>query len=226
MKIFSDGADIQSMKEIDDYVDGFTTNPTLMKKAGITDYLAFAKEITSVFSKPISLEVFSDDFYEMQIQANKLSKISKNVYVKIPVSNSRGEDSYALIKSLSSNRIKLNITAVFTEQQIKYVYESLNPHVPSIISIFAGRIADTMVDPEDIIRVAVRDKIPNCEVLWASTREVFNILQARRCYCDIITVSPELLKKYNRFHLYCLESYSLDTVRMFNRDAQEAGYVL
>ena len=226
MKIFSDGADIQSMEKIDCHVDGFTTNPTLMKAAGVTDYLSFANKITSMFDKPISLEVFSEDFDEMYNQAVKLSQISDNVYVKIPVSNSEGNNSYKLIERLSNSGVSLNITAVFTETQIRYIYNSLNTDVKSIISIFAGRIADTMVDPEDIIRVAVRDKISNCEVLWASTREVFNILQAERRGCDIITVPADLLYKYNARKAYSLESYSLETVKMFNTDAKNAGYVL
>ncbi len=224
MKIFSDGADIQSMKSNESLVDGFTTNPTLMVKAGITNYLDFAKQAVSEFSKPISFEVFSDDFDEMYDQALILDGLSNNVYVKIPITNTKGESSSDLIKDLSNKQVKINVTAVFTQSQIESVYKNLNKDIKSILSIFAGRIADTNIDPEPLVTFATQNKINNCEVLWASTREVFNIFQAERCNCDIITVAPNLIEKWKKLESKDLNEFSLDTVKMFYSDAQQAGY--
>jgi transaldolase len=224
MKIFSDGADIQSMKSNESLVDGFTTNPTLMVKAGITNYLDFAKQAVSEFSKPISFEVFSDDFDEMYDQALILDGLSNNVYVKIPITNTKGESSSDLIKELSNKQVKINVTAVFTQSQIESVYKNLNKDIKSILSIFAGRIADTNIDPEPLVTFATQNKINNCEVLWASTREVFNIFQAERCNCDIITVAPNLIEKWKKLESKDLNEFSLDTVKMFYSDAQQAGY--
>lgn len=224
MKIFSDGADIQSMKSNESLVDGFTTNPTLMVKAGITNYLDFAKQAVSEFSKPISFEVFSDDFDEMYDQALILDGLSNNVYVKIPITNTKGESSSDLLKDLSNKQVKINVTAVFTQSQIESVYKNLNKDIKSILSIFAGRIADTNIDPEPLVTFATQNKINNCEVLWASTREVFNIFQAERCNCDIITVAPNLIEKWKKLESKDLNEFSLDTVKMFYSDAQQAGY--
>jgi len=224
MKIFSDGADIQSMKSNESLVDGFTTNPTLMVKAGITNYLDFAKQAVSEFSKPISFEVFSDDFDEMYDQALILDGLSNNVYVKIPITNTKGESSSDLLKELSNKQVKINVTAVFTQSQIESVYKNLNKDIKSILSIFAGRIADTNIDPEPLVTFATQNKINNCEVLWASTREVFNIFQAERCNCDIITVAPNLIEKWKKLESKDLNEFSLDTVKMFYSDAQQAGY--
>ena len=224
MKIYSDGADISSMNKINNYVDGFTTNPTLMLKAGIKDYLDFAKQITSQFDKPISFEVFSDDFDEMYDQALILDGLSNNVYVKIPITNTKGESSSDLLKDLSNKQVKINVTAVFTQSQIESVYKNLNKDIKSILSIFAGRIADTNIDPEPLVTFATQNKINNCEVLWASTREVFNIFQAERCNCDIITVAPNLIEKWKKLESKDLNEFSLDTVKMFYSDAQQAGY--
>ena len=223
MKIFSDGADIQSMKSNESLVDGFTTNPTLMVKAGITNYLDFAKQAVSEFSKPISFEVFSDDFDEMYDQALILDGLSNNVYVKIPITNTKGESSSDLLKDLSNKQVKINVTAVFTQSQIESVYKNLNKDIKSILSIFAGRIADTNIDPEPLVTFATQNKINNCEVLWASTREVFNIFQADRCNCDIITVAPNLIEKWKKLESKDLNEFSLDTVKMFYSDAQQAG---
>ena len=223
MKIFSDGADIQSMKSNESLVDGFTTNPTLMVKAGITNYLDFAKQAVSEFSKPISFEVFSDDFDEMYDQALILDGLSNNVYVKIPITNTKGESSSDLLKDLSNKQVKINVTAVFTQSQIESVYKNLNKDIKSILSIFAGRIADTNIDPEPLVTFATQNKINNCEVLWASTREVVNIFQAERCNCDIITVAPNLIEKWKKLESKDLNEFSLDTVKMFYSDAQQAG---
>ena len=224
MKIFSDGADIQSMKSNESLVDGFTTNPTLMVKAGITNYLDFAKQAVSEFSKPISFEVFSDDFDEMYDQALILDGLSNNVYVKIPITNTKGESSSDLLKDLSNKQVKINVTAVFTQSQIESVYKNLNKDIKSILSIFAGRIADTNIDPEPLVTFATQNKINNCEVLWASTREVFNIFQAERCNCDIITVAPNLIEKWKKLESKDLNEFSLDTEKMVYSDAQQAGY--
>lgn len=226
MKIYSDGADILSMDKINDCVDGFTTNPTLMLKSGVKDYLDFAKQVVDRFDKPISFEVFSDDFEEMYNQALTLSKLSDNVYVKIPVTNTKAEPSYELINKLSNENVKVNVTAVFTFDQIFQINQVLNKEVQSIISVFAGRIADAGIDPEPYIRYACDTRVKNCEILWASTREVFNIYQAKKCRCDIITVPPALIDKYNKFKSKNLNEFSLDTVKDFYEDAKKAKYTI
>lgn len=228
MKIYADGADLESFKQLNEIADGFTTNPTLMAKAGITNYMKFAEELLSFISKPVSFEVFSDDFEEMRDQAKKLHALGDNVYVKIPITNSMGESSTDLIRELSATGVKVNVTAVFTISQILETYSAVDQDTPSIISVFAGRIADTLQDPVPTILFAKRsiNRPKLCEVLWASTREVYNIHQAERAMCDIITVSPDLLKKYNKLKNYNLEQYSLDTVKMFKNDAEKAGFVI
>ena len=228
IKIYSDGADAQEIIKMDseNFVDGFTTNPTLMKTSGITDYLAFAKEVLSgVKEKSISFEVFSDELDDMYRQALILRDLGDNVWVKIPVSNTKGEYTYPLIKKLSNEGVKLNITAIFTKEQIKQVYSSLNPEIKSIISIFAGRIANAGIDPEETMLYAT-DLVSgdeNIETLWASSREVFNIIQAERCGTDIITLTPGLIKGMKDLGKD-LDQYSLETVKMFYDDAVEAGY--
>tara|TARA_A100000164_G_scaffold280709_1_gene253049 strand:+ start:162 stop:884 length:723 start_codon:yes stop_codon:yes gene_type:complete len=230
IKIYSDGADAQEIIKMDseNFVDGFTTNPTLMKTSGITDYLAFAKEVLSgVKEKSISFEVFSDELDDMYRQAIILRDLGDNVWVKIPISNTKGEYTYPLIKKLSNEGVKLNITAIFTKEQIKQVYSSLNPEINSIISIFAGRIANAGIDPEETMLYATDlasgDK--NIETLWASSREVFNIIQAERCGTDIITLTPGLIKGMKDLGKD-LDQYSLETVKMFYDDAQESGFTL
>lgn len=230
IKIYSDGADAQEIIKMDteNFVDGFTTNPTLMKISGITDYLSFANEVLSaVKEKSISFEVFSDELDDMYRQAIILRDLGENVWVKIPVSNTKGEYTYPLIKKLSNEGVKLNITAIFTKEQIKQVYSSLNPEINSIISIFAGRIANAGIDPEETMQYAA-DLVSgdvNIETLWASSREVFNIIQAERCGTDIITLTPGLINGMKDLGKN-LDQYSLETVKMFYDDAQESGFTV
>ncbi len=231
IQIYADGADKAGILELyaKPYVKGLTTNPTLMKKVGIKDYEAFAKDILqSVTAKPISLEVFSDDFAEMRRQAMKIKSWAKNVYVKIPITNSRGESSLSLIKELGQEGVQLNITAILTLKQVAGVAESLNPAVASVVSVFAGRIADTGVDPMPIMRAcgALLQRQPQAELLWASTREVLNIIQAEECGCQIITVPHDILAKAAKMFSMDLTAVSLDTVKMFAKDAADAGFNL
>jgi transaldolase len=210
------------------YINGFTTNPTLMRKAGISSYENFSKEILVIVQKkPLSLEVFSDDFNEMEKQARKISSWGQNVYVKIPITNSMGKSSINLIKKLSDDGVKLNITALFTEQQAQETISALNINTKSIISIFAGRIADTGKDPTILIKktLSLIGSNKNHEVLWASTRQIFNIIEADDIGCHIITVSPDIINKFNLIN-YDLEKYSLDTVKQFYEDAKKSNYVI
>jgi transaldolase len=200
-----------------------------MKKAGIKDYEAFARDILqTVTAKPISLEVFSDEFSEMKRQALKIAAWGKNVYVKIPITNSRGESSIPLIRDLAAQRVQLNVTAILTVAQVRAVAAALNPAVPSVVSVFAGRIADTGVDPMPIMRecVAVLAGQPKAELLWASVREVLNILQAEACGCAIVTVPHDILAKAAKMLGTDLTALSLDTVKMFANDAAAVGYTL
>jgi transaldolase len=228
VKIFADGADKTGMLEMNNksFVKGLTTNPTLMKRAGIKDYEAFAKDILSFVSeKPISFEVFSDDIDEMERQALKIATWGKNVYVKIPVTNTKAVHTYALIKKLSDKGVKLNVTAIMTLEQVRDVVLNLNPDVESYVSVFAGRIADTGVDPVPLMSAAVQITSMNtkAEVIWASPRELLNIFQANEIGCQIITVTNDILKKLELVG-YDLNNYSLDTVKMFYKDAVEAGF--
>lgn len=236
IKIFSDGADRDSILEMaqNPIISGFTTNPTLMRRAGVKNYERFARVILeSITDRPISFEVFSDEFEEMKQQAKLISSWGKNVFVKIPITNTKGESSLPLVKSLGADGVQMNITAVLTLNQISKTIESLCIGVPSIISIFAGRIADTGVDPCPFIRTA-RSLVDNClqddslfrpEVLWASPRELLNIKQAEESGADIITVPPDMLRKMSVFGKD-LNEYSLETVKMFHNDAVIAGYTL
>lgn len=228
VKIYSDGANVEKMVEdnTSGNVDGFTTNPTLMVKDGVKDYVEFAKDaLAKITDKSISFEVFSDEIGEMYDQALKINELGNNVYVKIPVSNTKQEYTYDLIQKLSNQNVKLNVTALFTEEHIKNVFDSLNKETDAIISIFAGRIANAGIDPEPTIKYAVNltKDYPNIEILWASTREVFNVIQAERCGCDIITMTPSLIKAMDDIGRD-LDEYSLDTVKMFYKDATEAGF--
>jgi len=231
IKIFADGADVNEM--VAGYkngsgISGFTTNPTLMRKAGITNYEAFAKEVLSkITDLPISLEVFSDELPEMEKQAQKISGWGKNVYVKIPVTNTKGVSTAPIIKNLSHAGIKLNVTAIFTISQVGEILDVLSARTPSIISIFGGRIANAGIDPMPIMReaVAMAKKFPLCEVLWASPREAFNVIQAEQCGCHIITVTSDVLTTMKTFGK-SLEQFSLETVQMFFKDAQSAGFTL
>lgn len=228
IEIFADGADRDTMLQMasKSFIKGLTTNPTLMKKAGITDYKKFATAVLQdIREKPISFEVFSDEFSEMERQALEISSWGKNVYVKIPVTNTRKESSYDLINRLSHSGVKLNVTALTTLSQVEHVANNLNKSVPSYISVFAGRIADTGIDPVPIMRAAV-DLIkgsPNIQLIWASPRELLNIFQAESVGCHIITATNEILSKLDLVGKN-LEEYSLDTVKMFYKDAVAAGY--
>lgn len=230
VKIFADGADKESMKTMygQDYIDGLTTNPTLMRNAGIENYEDFCKDIlTFIKTKPISFEVFSDDFDEMYRQAKIISAWADNIYVKVPITNTKGDYSYDLIKKLSNEGVKVNVTAIMTKTQIKNTISSLKDDCPAYVSVFAGRIADTGQDPIDIMKYAVEQtsSMPNAEIIWASPRELLNIVQADQIGCHIITVTPDILKKLNKIG-YSLDDYSLDTVKMFYDDAVSAGYTL
>ncbi len=228
IKIYSDGANVEDMVAADsaNTVDGFTTNPTLMAKAGISNYIEFAKEVlSSIKEKSISFEVFSDDLDEMYTQAKILKDLGENVFVKIPVSNTQKEYTYDLIEKLSNEGVKLNVTALFTKDHIDNVFKSLNKDVESIISIFAGRIANAGIDPEPTMRYAVDlvKETPNFQILWASSREVFNVIQAERTGTHIITLSPNLIAGMKDLGKD-LDDFSLDTVKMFYKDATDAGY--
>ncbi len=228
IKIFADGADKAGMLEMyeKDFIKGLTTNPTLMKKAGITNYSEFAKDILSIIqNKPISFEVFSDDFDEMERQALEIASWGKNVYVKIPITNTKQEPCYDLIKRLTDQKVKVNVTALMTLEQVKNVVAVLNPEVPSCISVFAGRIADTGHDPLPLMTesIEIMKSNPKAELIWASPRELLNIFQADDIGCHIITVTNDILKKLSLIG-YDLDEYSLDTVKMFYNDAQSAGF--
>jgi len=228
VKIFADGASKKDILELNskDFIKGFTTNPSLMKKSGITDYESFSKEILQIVNKkPFSLEVFADDFEEIEKQARKISQWGENVYVKIPISNSKGEKSIRLIKKLSNEGVKLNITAIFTIKQIEETIDALNNNVNSIISIFAGRIADTGADPLPYI-IKAKDLIgdnENMMTLWASTRQIYSIFEADKVGCDIITVPHEMLNKLDILGKN-LEEYSLETVNQFYKDAISSNF--
>ncbi len=228
VKIFADGADKEGMLEMyaKPYIKGLTTNPTLMRKAGITDYKSFAKDILSIISdRPISFEVFSDDFAEMERQALEIASWGENVYVKIPVTNTKREPCYALVKKLAERDVKLNVTAIMTLEQVRDVVASLDPNVPSYVSVFAGRIADTGRDPVPLMATAVEilKVAPAAELIWASPRELLNIFQADAIGCHVITVTNDVLQKLSLVDLD-LDDYSLDTVKMFYNDAVAAGF--
>jgi transaldolase len=229
VKIFADGADKAGMLNLNSnpVIRGMTTNPTLMRKAGIQNYEAFAKDILStVTAKPISFEVFSDEFPEMRRQALKIASWQKNVYVKIPITNTRGESSLPLVRQLAGEGVQLNITAILTLDQVRSTAEALNPAVPSVVSVFAGRIADTGRDPAPLMRncLGLLDGHPKAELLWASVREVLNIFQADECGCHIVTVPHDILGKALKLAGMDLAALSLDTVKMFAQDAQAAGF--
>jgi len=231
IQLYADGADKAGILDLyaKPYIKGLTTNPSLMKKVGIKDYEAFAKDILqTVTAKPISLEVFTDDFVEMKRQALKISAMGKNVYTKIPITNSQGESSLPLIKELAQHGMKLNVTALMTLKQVEGVAAALDPKVPSVVSVFAGRIADTGRDPMPMMRecVATLKGHDKAELLWASTREVLNIFQAQEVGCAIITVPHDILAKAVKMLDMDLDLLSLDTVKMFAKDAAESGFKL
>jgi transaldolase len=228
VKLFADGADLAGIREMaaNALIKGFTTNPTLMRKAGIADYKAFALQALQVVGgRPISFEVFADDFREMEQQAFEIASWGKNIYVKIPVTNTKGEFSGALLERLSQAGVQLNVTAVMTTGQVKRVAERLAAETPAIISVFAGRIADTGRDPLPIMAeaVTIMKAKPKAELIWASPRELLNIFQADAVRCHIITATNDILKKLSLVGKD-LEAYSLETVEMFYQDARAAGY--
>jgi transaldolase len=230
VKIFADGADKAGILEMysQPFIHGFTTNPTLMRKAGISDYKAFAHDILKAIpDRPISFEVFSDEFPEMERQALEIAGWGENVYVKIPVTNTRQETCYETASKLASKGVKLNITAMMTVKQVREVTAVLNPDVPSYVSVFAGRIADTGRDPVPLMSEAVQvvNTNPKAELIWASPRELLNIFQADQIGCHVITVTNDILKKLVLVG-YDLDEYSLDTVKMFRNDAVGAGFDL
>lgn len=230
VKIFADGADKEGMLEMytKPFIKGLTTNPTLMKKAGITNYEAFAKDILTVINdKPISFEVFSDDLSEMKRQALKIASWGENVYVKIPITNTQKVPTYSLVNELAKEGVKLNITAIMTLDQVENVVANLQQNVASYVSVFAGRIADTGVDPVPLMKKCVEVLSSNAaaELIWASPRELLNIFQADEIGCQVITVTNDILKKLSLVD-YDLSEYSLDTVKMFYNDASNAGFQL
>jgi transaldolase len=230
VRIFADVADRASMLDMHarPYIKGLTTNPTLMRRAGIANYRAFAKDILSEISdKPVSFEVLADDFPEMERQALEIAGWADNVYVKIPIINTRRETCRALLERLANRQIKLNVTAIMTLAQVEEIVSVLNPNAPSYVSIFAGRIADTGRDPVPLMKQAVQLLKVNAraELVWASSREIFNIFQADAVGCQVITVTDDILRKLSLIG-YDLNDYSLDTVKMFHADAQSAGFYL
>ena len=230
VKIFGDGAELEGMVALarEPYIKGFTTNPTLMHKAGIADYRAFARQvIAAIPDKPISFEVFSDEFDEMERQGREIATWGEHVYVKIPVSNTRREPSYDLIHRLAHAGVKVNVTAIMTLEQVRRVVDALAGGAPSNVSVFAGRIADTGRDPVPLMTeaVAALRKAPGAELIWASPRELLNIFHADQIGCHIITVTHDILKKLTLVGKD-LDDFSLETVKMFYDDAAKAGFRL
>jgi transaldolase len=230
VKIFADGADKAGMLEMyaKPFIKGFTTNPTLMRKAGIPEYEAFAREIiVAIPDRPISFEVFADDFVEMERQARRITTWGKHVSVKIPITNTKRESSIALVRKLSQEGIGLNVTAIFTLEQVQAVVDAVQGGAPCYVSVFAGRIADTGADPVPIMAEAVKRlrSAPNTELIWASPRELLNIMQADNIGCHVITVTNDILKKLSLVGKD-LDGYSLETVKMFYEDGKAAGYKL
>lgn len=230
VKVFADGAELDGILELyrNPRITGFTTNPTLMSKSGISDYEKFSRQVLEhVVDRPISFEVFSDEFNEMERQARKIAAWGKNVYVKIPVTNTRRESSADLVRRLASEGIQLNVTALMTLDQVKVISSALVDHAPSYISVFAGRISDTGCDPVPLMKEAVQIMSPykTQELIWASPRELLNIFHADDVGCHVITVTHDILKKLSLVGKD-LDEYSLDTVKMFHEDALKAGYRL
>ena len=230
IKLFADGADLDGIKEMaaNPLIKGFTTNPTLMRKAGITDYKAFARQVlAAVTDRPVSFEVFDDDFEQMERQALEIASWGENVNVKIPVTNTKGQFCGPLIKNLSTQGVKLNVTAIMTLDQVRSVTENLAPETPAIVSVFAGRIADTGRDPVPVMAesVTVLKARPRAELIWASPRELLNVFQADEIGCHIITATNDILKKLPLVGKD-LTAYSLETVEMFYKDARAAGFTI
>jgi transaldolase len=230
IKIFADGADLNGIISMNekDFIQGLTTNPTLMKKAGISDYKKFAKEVLlHVTTKPVSFEVFCDDLEGMKKQALEISNWAGNVFVKIPITTTSGESTSSVIDSLVTLGVKVNVTAIMTVKQVADIAKVLNPKVSSYVSVFAGRIADTGVDPTDIMvnSLKILESNKNAELIWASPRELLNIFQADHIGCNIITATSDILGKLPLIG-YDLDKFSLDTVKMFRKDALDSGFSL
>jgi transaldolase len=230
VRLFADGANLQRIRELAalPWIRGFTTNPTLMRQAGVADYEGFAHDVLRIVTdRPVCFEVFADDFDEMAVQAEQIASWGPNVYVKVPVTNTRGDSASALIEHLSATGVKLNVTAVLTLRQVREIVRVLSAGVPAFVSIFAGRIADTGRDPVPIMSAAVDllRPTPHVELIWASPRELLNIFHAESAGCQVITLSPDILNKLALVGKD-LAQYSLDTVQMFYDDAARSGYVL
>ena len=228
IEIFADGADYDSIINFskDPLIKGFTTNPTLMKKAGVLDYKSFAKDILNVIDdKPISFEVFADDIDEMERQAYEIASWGKNINIKIPITNTKGHSTAELVRKLTDDKIICNVTAIFTNEQLKSIIDKISNTSKIILSVFAGRIADTGIDPIPLIKESVNlsKNIKGCKILWASPREFLNIFQAEDAGCHIITLAPDLISKVKNYNKN-LDEFSLETVKMFFNDAQNAGY--
>lgn len=226
VKIYADGANYKEIKNLDNnrLISGFTTNPTLLKNNGINNYKNFAKKVLKkIRTKPISFEVIADKLSIMEEQAFEINSWGKNVYVKIPVTNTKGEFCGPILRSLSKEKVKLNVTAIFTDRQVNNVLNALDPKVHSCISVFAGRIADTGTNPIDIMKRTLKKiKKNNCDLIWASPREVLNIVEANKIGCDIITVTPDLLSKFINNYKKDLNKFSIETVKMFYNDAKKS----
>ena len=230
IKLYQDGAELPKMiaARAQGVVDGFTTNPTLMRKAGVSDYKEFAKKvIAAIPDLPISFEVFSDAFDMMEREAREIANWGGDTYVKIPITNTKGELAAPLVRKLSAEGFSLNVTAIMTLDQVEAVASAAASGARTIVSVFAGRIADTGVDPVPMMTkaVAILKDLPRAELLWASPREVLNVLQAEECGCHIITATPDLIAKVPLFGKD-LSQYSLETVKMFYEDARAAGFKL
>ena len=230
VKLFADGADLKGMLQMYEkpWIQGFTTNPTLMRKAGISDYPGFAKQVLAAIpDRPISFEVFADDFPEMERQALEIAPWGKNVYVKVPITNTKRESCVGLARRLAGQGVKLNVTALLTLDQVRDISVALAGGPPACVSVFAGRAADTGVDPLPLMPAALEilAPYPNIELIWASPRELFNIVQADAIGCHIITVTNDVLAKLELLGKDLAE-YSLDTVKMFHRDASASGFTL
>ena len=228
VKLFADGADLAGMIEMASkpFISGLTTNPTLMKKAGITDYVKFAKDVLGeIQDKPISFEVFSDELEEMKVQGEKIASWASNVYVKVPITNTRGESTRQVVRYLANNGVKVKVTAIMTNEQVVHIAEALNPNVESYVSVFAGRIADTGLNPLPIMQQSLASISHNnkAELIWASPRELLNVFQANEIGCHIITATNDILKKLDLVG-YDLAAYSLDTVKMFYADARSSQF--
>jgi transaldolase len=228
VKIFADGADLKGILEMQKkpFISGFTTNPTLMRKAGVTDYAAFARKLLeNVTDRPVSFEVFADDFPAMISQGRAIASWGKNVNVKIPVMNTKGEFSGAVLRALAAEGVALNVTAIMSADQVRAVAEVLNPAVPAIVSVFAGRVADTGMDPVPLMRECkeILASRPKAELLWASPRELLNIFQADEVGCHIITCTNDMIMKLDLVGKDLIE-YSRETVQMFYRDASASAF--